>query len=304
MNEEMAQEFAGMTSEGKLARQQAARERQSDLNDELIVKARALGISEETIASVKLNTLRQMVGRRKDSEVFKKEIRPIEFTAESVASERHPDRNEDFYIADNEHGIFAVLDGMGGYAAGDVASRAAGESLHRALIEIPADLPLEEFKRRVWEAVLAANQAIAEKIAQDPDHLSGMGTTLTLVIPRKEKDGSFHAVYCNVGDSRFYIGYSVEGEDKLAQVSRDDDLAGREVGNPSEREKIRNILDNAKTQAELEGVSRRYWENRNVITRAMRGQPDFEPEVSNLRVYPGEKMGITSDGVHDNLRKD
>ena len=63
-------------------------------------------------------------------------------------------------------------------------------------------------------------------------------------------------------------------------------------------------MDNAKTQAELEGVSRRYWENRNVITRAMRGQPDFEPEVSNLRVYPGEKMGITSDGVHDNLGKD
>lgn len=102
--------------------------------------------------------------------------------------------NEDAYLA--RHQMAAVADGMGGHAAGDVASSCAIEAL--ASIVSARSLRAEE----VQMALQSANDAILDEVAVSPDK-AGMGTTIsgvTLI----EYGGSPHWLVFNIGDSRVY----------------------------------------------------------------------------------------------------
>src|SRR5690554_5407363 len=79
-------------------------------------------------------------------------------------------RNEDSFLIDPDASLFAVADGMGGHAAGDVASATAIATL-ASTFAAGADLAA---------AVVAANHAVIERAAREPDK-RGMGTTLTAV---------------------------------------------------------------------------------------------------------------------------
>ena len=99
------------------------------------------------------------------------------------------DGNEDGYVVDRRLQLFAVADGMGGHRAGEVASATALEALRAAVASGTG----------LGDAITNANTAVHDK-AGDDDELSGMGTTLTAVVP----DG--HGVLVgHVGDSRAYL---------------------------------------------------------------------------------------------------
>lgn len=111
-------------------------------------------------------------------------------------------KNEDAYAIREDRGVFVLADGMGGHAAGEVASTLAAERVCGAIVdalETRADdgRSLEEAMR---EAVLAAHHAILERARTEPAML-GMGTTLTALVLGEERTG-FHIAH--VGDSRAY----------------------------------------------------------------------------------------------------
>lgn len=104
-------------------------------------------------------------------------------------------RNEDALLQRPERRLFAVADGMGGHAAGDIASRIAVDVLDEHTAH-PSDDPGAQLQ----EAARSAHQAILRAAAAD-SALQGMGTTLTAL--RLLDDGT--ALIAHVGDSRAYV---------------------------------------------------------------------------------------------------
>jgi PPM family protein phosphatase len=122
------------------------------------------------------------------------------------------DRNEDAFLHAPDAGIYAVADGMGGHAAGDVASRIAVETLAGAFAAASAQ-PAAALAARLAEAFTAANDAILRHADLDPA-CTGMGTTLTALTLVRDTRG---IVLAHIGDSRAYRLRSGE----LTQLTRD-----------------------------------------------------------------------------------
>jgi len=104
------------------------------------------------------------------------------------------DHNEDRYWMDADHGVFLVVDGVGGQAAGELAAQTAVETIREAMRW--TDAPAEE---RVQAAITAANNRIFRRAQQDEEH-RGMSCVLTLALV---EDGVI--TIGHVGDSRLYL---------------------------------------------------------------------------------------------------
>ena len=102
--------------------------------------------------------------------------------------------NEDRYAVDDENGVFLVVDGLGGHAAGEVAAQTAVEAIRAELPGATGDA-----EERVRRAIVAANNKIYE-MACDADELRGMACVLTLALMDESR-----MVIGHVGDSRMYL---------------------------------------------------------------------------------------------------
>lgn len=104
------------------------------------------------------------------------------------------DQNQDSFLVDNQRGLFAVADGVGGGLKGEIASRLAVEGL-AGLPEKSTDLP-------------GTFMAIQEAVLKESMETLGdalMGTTLTALLCHTAADGAMEAKVCHVGDSRCYL---------------------------------------------------------------------------------------------------
>lgn len=114
---------------------------------------------------------------------------------------RQRSRNEDQFLVSVERGLFAVADGMGGHAAGDVASRTAMDTVDRMVGPPESDVDPDA---RIEELVSAARQANREILAdaeRTPER-AGMGTTLTVFATLPDRPTR---VVVHIGDSRAYM---------------------------------------------------------------------------------------------------
>jgi len=201
--------------------------------------------------------------------------------------------NEDAFGYSAEQGAYVVCDGMGGAAAGEIASSMAVEVVLQGLSSgAKAQIPLEH---QVVEAIRAANEAIYAR-ARENRELSGMGTTLVGLAV----DGGRVLVF-NVGDSRCYVMRYVCHEpnaakpDSLDQGNRDEGCA-----NTCRLHQI--SLDHSLVEEQVrmgrmtheEALHANY---RNVITRALGTQPTVEPDIFELQVLPGDIFLLCSDGL-------
>ncbi|HEY0641768.1 MAG TPA: protein phosphatase 2C domain-containing protein [Pseudonocardiaceae bacterium] len=174
--------------------------------------------------------------------------------------------NEDSYLV--AEAVFAVADGMGGHAAGDVASELAVA----ALAEVTADRELTEEVLR--KAVSAANDAIRLDGRKHPIR-AGMGTTLT-GLALVSVAGSPHWLVFNVGDSRVYRWW--DGE--LTRLTVDHSEVEALVGSG---------------ELTLDEASRHPLSN--VVTRALGTHLSVEPDVWVFPPTPGERFLLCSDGL-------
>jgi protein phosphatase len=127
---------------------------------------------------------------------------------------RRRPRNEDSLLVRPASRIYAVADGMGGHAAGNVASRTAIDVLVRAFFRAPSPrIRAATLSRRMLGVFDDANRAILEHAAAHRE-CAGMGTTLTAFSPLA---GTAQCVIAHVGDSRAYRLRAGE----LTQLTRD-----------------------------------------------------------------------------------
>ncbi len=175
--------------------------------------------------------------------------------------------NEDAFAISVEHGAYVVCDGMGGAAAGEVASALAVSEVMRQLERRSADAPLPE---TAVEAIRASNHAIYSR-SQRNRKLSGMGTTLVALVVDERR-----AWMLNVGDSR---GYRLRSG-RLEQITRDHSLVEEQVqmGRMSRAEAARSPL-------------------KNVITRALGTQSQVTPDIFALEAEPGDLFLLCTDGL-------
>ena len=126
--------------------------------------------------------------------------------------------NEDNFYSDPDKGLFVVADGMGGHAAGEVASEMAVTIVAELLSELRS-LPDEDATRAINEAVRRANAAIYERTLTETEK-HGMGTTVSLLGLH-----DWHYVIGQVGDSRVYL----LREGRLVQLTKDHSYVQEQV---------------------------------------------------------------------------
>jgi protein phosphatase len=162
--------------------------------------------------------------------------------------------------------LLAVADGMGGHAAGEVASALTIASM----AELDAEQASGDMLKVLAMAVAMANARLQEKIIANPA-VEGMGTTLTALL---WSDG--HAAVCHIGDSRGYL--LREGE--LYQITHDHTL-------------VQSLVDEGRISAD--DVSTH--PQRSLLLRALDGRSVAEPDLSVHESLPGDRYLLCSDGL-------
>lgn len=173
--------------------------------------------------------------------------------------------NQDHLLVDAA--VFAVADGMGGHAAGEVASLTAVHAFQAALSGPPSDVGA------LAEAVRSANRAVWDEAQANPD-FRGMGTTLT-ALALIDGDADLVAI-ANVGDSRTYRLRA----DRLEQLTVDHSLVAELVADGQ------ICADEAETHPQ-----------RHVLTRALGVYPDVEVDLLTSDPEPGDRYLLCSDGL-------
>ena len=171
------------------------------------------------------------------------------------------DHNEDSLVVAPP--LFAVADGMGGHAAGEVASEIAV----RVLSELAPEHPdVEALGRAIEEANRAVIQAAREGRGRQ-----GMGTTMTAAMLEGER-----LVIAQVGDSRAYLLH----QGKLQQLTRDHSL-------------MADMIE----AGQLTPEEARTHPQRSVITRALGSDAHLHPDIYEINVETGDRLLICSDGL-------
>lgn len=179
--------------------------------------------------------------------------------------------NEDSASADVERGLFVVADGMGGHAAGEVASRIAVEATLATMRSRPRPARSRDEAELLLQAMHDANDAVVNE-AEKRGTL-GMGTTLSAVCVRRRS-----AVVANVGDSRVYL----ISRKRITQLTTDHTLVMQMV----ERGLLRP--DEARTHPD-----------KHVLTMAIGTHGILEPQVLHAKVSARGRLLLCSDGLHD-----
>ncbi len=178
--------------------------------------------------------------------------------------------NEDTFLVLPPQRVFAVADGMGGHAAGEVASRLAIDSI--AQLRVPAESSPNELRDLLRAAVVRANQTIGDDGEKIVAH-SGMGTTLTALGITADLRT---AVLAHVGDSRAYR----LRRGKLEQITRDHTWVQEQIES--------GALAPAQARAHLYS---------GVLTRALGTQGEVDVDTEQLDIEPGDVYLICSDGL-------
>lgn len=191
----------------------------------------------------------------------------IQFSAKTDVGRKRT-HNEDSFCAVKDIGLFIVADGMGGHAAGEVASQTTVEVIKMGLTDwLKKEAPSSEI---FIKAIKLANKAVFE-MAEKTVGMKGMGTTVTGILI-----GNSNIIVANVGDSRVYRIRN----NSIEQLSNDHSMVGMQLS-------IGLI-----TAAEAK--KSKY---KNIITRAIGTADTVEVDIKNENIMKNDLMLICSDGL-------
>lgn len=161
--------------------------------------------------------------------------------------------------------LLALADGMGGHAAGEVAS----SLVISALAPLDEDDPGDDLLRELRDAAVEGNAAITRHVSEAPD-LEGMGTTLTAILFAGKKLGLVH-----IGDSR---AYQLRGG-TFSQITKDDTF-------------VQSLIDEGRITEEEAHTH----PQRSLLLRAITGQ-DIDPSLTIREARAGDRYLLCSDGL-------
>ncbi len=179
--------------------------------------------------------------------------------------------NEDNFAASatDDRGLFIVADGMGGHAAGEVASEMAVQTIQRELHSV-RDLDDRSTAPKVAEALKTANRTIHDRTITEVDK-QGMGTTASVLLM-----SGLRYLIGQVGDSRIYL----LRDGALHQLTKDHSYVQEQVD-----------------AGFLTPEQARYHPYSNVITRCVGASPDVEPDLYQGESRVGDLFLVASDGL-------
>lgn len=197
------------------------------------------------------------------------------------------DNNEDNFLVDLDVGLFVVADGMGGHAAGEVASAIAVETVGEVLLQevdpdetrVSVDVTNDDarIRERLRYTMNQASLHIRKEAMADPSHM-GMGTTLVVLLL---EDGMAHLGH--VGDSRAYR----LRDGALTLLTKDHTVVQQEV-------------DAGRLTPELARIV----PHKNILTQSVGYHGPVEPDTMSEPVQPGDIYMLCSDGLTDPLDDD
>jgi PPM family protein phosphatase len=204
-------------------------------------------------------------------------------------SDRGPVRrtNEDALFKDESLGLLIVADGMGGHAAGEVASRLAVDAVvgfirrtsedHEHSWPYGIDSTLSFNANRLRTAVHLANRRVFRE-AENHDDYTGMGTTIVAALAL---DGMLSVAH--VGDSRMYLA----SNGQLVQLTRDDSWEA-------------TVL----VQRPLDAAAPGQHPMRHVLTNVLGARDNTEIHVQDRPIAPGDVVLLCTDGLHGSVADD
>ncbi len=203
---------------------------------------------------------------------------------------RQRDHNEDNYLVDPKLHLFVIADGMGGHAAGEVASQIAVHTVCRTIRENAdvierhhdnADDPgaRQEILAILEHSIQTASGDVFHMAQEEPDK-RGMGTTCSALLLVGSRGFIAH-----VGDSRIYL----LRQGQVHQITEDHSLLNELV----RRGKIK--------REEIE--SSPYAKYKNAVTRAVGAYETVEADTIDFEVLPGDQFMLCSDGLHAYLKE-
>lgn len=192
--------------------------------------------------------------------------------------------NEDAFLQDDELGLWVVADGMGGHAAGEVASREAIDTIHgmvrrgKQSVELAGPFTEEKGRAaaRMLEGAVQAATYLLYAMAELDRGMAGMGTTISAMMRYDDR-----LVLAQVGDSRIYR----VRDNEAVQLTEDHTLINWQLkqGIITEEE--------AKTSR-----------HKNVITRAVGNRDYVQVDTRAVEIADGDRFLLCSDGLHGYLR--
>lgn len=193
---------------------------------------------------------------------------------------RRRDSNEDAFLDDEDLGVYAVADGMGGHAAGEIASSLAIETLQEVLRQehwSATRLGRDEASRTLRHAILQANRKICDEV-EDREEWRGMGTTMVALA----RIGNL-AIIGYVGDSRAYL----LRDGTLHRLTSDHSWVNEQV-------KLGLLSDEDAQRHPM----------RNIVTRALGNRHEVEVDVIEHDIRVGDTFLLCSDGLNTMLDDD
>jgi len=179
--------------------------------------------------------------------------------------------NQDQFFVGAELDVMAIADGMGGHAAGEVASDIAITALAESMGEERSGWSSSDAAERLRTAMNDGNRKICESVVSRAEW-RGMGTTMVALVV---VEGS--AVIGHVGDSRAYLLRS----GRLRQLTSDHSWVNEQV-------KLGLLTDDEARRHPM----------RNIVTRALGNQPRVDVDVVEEPILPGDVFALCSDGLN------
>lgn len=181
--------------------------------------------------------------------------------------------NEDRLVIEPRLGLCAVLDGMGGQLAGDVAAQLAADTVRTVVQQRAGELAPREL---LEDALNTASAAVFSQ-ANERRECRGMGTTIVAGLLVEPAHGPAHIVIAHAGDSRAYL--LRDGE--LQQLTRDHTVAEEWI---------------AAGWLRREDADRHY--GKHILARNLGMLATAAPDVVELALEPGDRLLLCSDGLH------
>ena len=194
--------------------------------------------------------------------------------------------NEDVFLIDSDAGVYLVADGMGGHAAGEVASRMAADEIDRVVASgqhgsgqtwpehWDPDLSIQA--NLLVDAIREAHRHVTEAVTQNPD-LKGMGTTV--VAAGYDCDSNL-LVICHVGDSRAYL----LRDGRLDVLTNDHSWVHEQI-----------------SAGLLTEESARSHPLKNVVTQALGGSTEPQADIFEMAMQERDLVLLCSDGLNSML---
>lgn len=183
--------------------------------------------------------------------------------------------NQDTYAVLNDHGVWFVADGMGGHAGGEIAAQTAVAVAITQTKERGARLREhpEETPNLLVDIIMSANQAIHDKVRQEP-WLKGMGTTIVGLAIQATPTPVAHVAH--LGDSRAYL----YRDGSLTQLTRDHTLVERLV-----------------TRGLIDAETARTYPDRHVLIKALGMGIGMKPELTSCSLRESDLVLLCTDGL-------